>query len=230
MKRTVSAKTRLPKIFTAGIASNTITHDGIKPGDRVILCLRLSKRQQARNENFGSQEAFLRAEMEKRGAIVVDVIRRVRSGTDPGWIAYASVLAKKHGTKLVAVSADRFIRNSRFESNVAWKQELRATELELKELERAADGVKLVTILHPDAPLEECLRIAQMNGRNHKDKKGGRPKKIAPGAKKEIRQLNKSKLFWLRAAGFTNKSEIARMLGTHESNIRRWWKELDDDD
>jgi hypothetical protein len=131
--------------FKAGKASKYIKHCGteIRRGDKVILCCRASGRMQNHTGNLADQEANLREQMERLGAIVVGVITHVGSGWEPYWLMRAAALAERHGAKLVAETTDRFIRNDLYHSRD--RPNAQATEIELKRLRNETLGVLLST-------------------------------------------------------------------------------------
>lgn len=117
-----------------------------------VLWCRVSGREQQRTSKLDRQVENLIAEAERRGITVVDVIRHVGSGTDPTWLVRASILAKEHGAIILAECTDRFVRHPGFMDT---NQDAQARDFDLEDLARAADGVTLATILHPDAPASE---------------------------------------------------------------------------
>src|SRR5262245_28230 len=91
-----------PYSFKHGRASEFIRHapDAIAPGDRVIICARVSGRQQERAGNLERSVAYLRREMSGRGAVVVGVCTHVGTGREPEWLTRAAALARRHDAKL----------------------------------------------------------------------------------------------------------------------------------
>lgn len=135
-RKRVSAK----KWAVPGKASNYIVHDCNRPGDKVILCCRVSSHEQNRRRNLEDQETNLRREMEKRGAVVVHVRKYEGSGVDPIWPAGAAAMAKEQGAKLVAETTDRFIRHPSYHSKK--RPDLQAHGMHLDKLRLCTEGVR----------------------------------------------------------------------------------------
>jgi hypothetical protein len=180
-----------------GRASDCIKHavEELHSGDKVVVCCRVSGHTQRLKKNLADQELNLRNRAVERGAMVVGVVRHVGSGTDPYWLARAVVLAKETGAKLFAESTDRFVRHPGYHSNEGPDWQARETDLE--DLEFWADGVTLVTDLHPDALPEEVRFYQQNRGQVAKQNKGGRPPK---GDRPAKREWKKRRLAWINQA------------------------------
>ena len=184
-----------------GKASIYICHapDAIKPGDRVILCPRVSRCVQQRNKNLADQEQNLRAEAERLRAKVVGVERHVGSSYDPTWLSRALALAEKKAAKLLFESTDRIIRTPAFHSSRSPNS--RPTELDFKMLRQYADSVTLTTVLHPDATPSEVRSYQRKRGQKAKGRKGGRPPKQPRRAWKMRKQARIERAKKLRDAG-----------------------------
>ena len=153
---------------------------------------------------------------------MVEVVRHVGSGFDPLWVARVADIAKRHNAKIVAITTDRLIRHADFKSKgTEYERNARANTEDLDDLKRYADGVELVTLVDPDAPMADCMALHKEIGQQVKGRKGGRPRKNPPGYKKERRLRNQSKVFWMRAVGYPVR-QIARILDEPESTVRRW--------
>jgi hypothetical protein len=149
-------------------------------------------------------------------------MRHFGSGLDPLWVAHAADIAKRHNAKIVAVTTDRLIRHPDFKSTGnKFKRNARANTGHLEDLKWSVDGVELVTLADPDAPMADCMALHKKIGRQSKNRKGGRPSKNPPGFKKERRLRNQSKVFWMCAVGYPVR-QIARILDEPESTVRRW--------
>jgi hypothetical protein len=221
-RKKVSARGWIEQYCRPGNARDFITHDGIRPGDRVVLCCRVSTRQQDHTGNLTAHERHLRAEIAARRANVVGVVRHVGSGFDPLWVGRAAYIAKRHNAKIVAIATDRLIRHPDYKSTgTRYERNARACTEDLEDLNRYADGVELVTLTDPDATLADCMAVHKKIGQHAKGRKGGRPGKNPPGYKKERRLRNQSQVFWMRAVGYPVR-QIARILDQPESTVRRW--------
>lgn len=221
-RKKVSAKKTIERIFTPGDASKYITHDGIQQGDQVVLYCRVSTRQQYHSGNLIAQEAYLRTQINARGAIVVKSVRFVGSGFFPLRLAYAATLAKQCGAKIVALTTDRLIRNEFYKSTGSnLERNVRANLEGLETLKQCAQGIELVTLLHPNASLSESSGLQKKIGQEVKGRKGGRPKKNPPGYKKVRRDENLPTVRRLQIEGVGIR-EIARRLGLPEATVRYW--------
>lgn len=218
----VSARSTVERHCNPGNAASYITHDGIQPGDRVVLCCRVSTRQQNHRGNLTAHERHLRAEIAARRTEVVDLVSHVGPGYDPLWVARAADIAKRHNAKLVAITTDRLVRHPDYKSTGSnYERNARANTEGLDDLKRYADGVELVTLVDPDAPLATCMGVMKKIGQQVKGRKGGRPGKNPPGYKKERRLRNQSQVYWMCAVGYPVR-KIAHMLDLPESTVRRW--------
>lgn len=221
-RKKVSAKKVIEKLFQPGDASKYITFDGIRDGDRVVLYCRVSTRQQNHTGNLDAQEQYLKAEMAKRGAKVVQVVKYVGSGFEPLRLPLAVKYAEQHRAKIVAISTDRFIRNEFFKSTGSKSERnARANIKGLETLKQSAQGIELVTLLYPNASLLECSGLQKKIGQQFKNRKGGRPKKYPPGYKKKRRNEYLPKVRCLRSEGLGIR-EIARRLDLPEATVRYW--------
>lgn len=157
MSRTmVSAiRRRLP-----GDASQFILPFSVRPGQKFVLCCRISNCDPRRN--LSGQEANLRHEIESRGGIVVGVVHFEGSGFYPYWLARAAAIAERHDATLLAESTDRFVRNPGYHSNDYPDAQARITELQ--DLKQSADGRPLMTLLHPNAPPSEVRSLQTKRG------------------------------------------------------------------
>ena len=221
-RKRVSARSTVERHCNPGNAASYITHDGIQPGDRVVLCCRVSTRQQNHRGNLTAHERHLRAEIAARRAEVVGLVRYVGSGCDPLWVSRAAAIAKPHHAKLVALTTDRFVRHPDYKSTGSdYERNARANTEALEDLKRYVGGVELVTLVDPDAPLATCMGVMRRVGQQVKWNPGGRPKKNPPGYKKQRRLKNQPQVFWMHAVGYTAR-RIARILDLPESTVRRW--------
>lgn len=220
MKRGIR-RSRQERRLRRGKASDYIQPiDEIKPGDKVVLCCRVSRRQQRHGGNLADQEANLREVVATRGACVADVVQHTGPGHDPSdWLCVAAMLAERHEAKLLAETTNRFIRHPGYHS-VRWP-EAQAREHDLLQLRRWTEGVTLVTVLAPDADWKQERSYHTRRGQRQKGHTGGRPRKSRRGEKKQRRLEALPKVKWMKWVGMSNR-KIGKCLGTDESNVRRW--------
>jgi hypothetical protein len=132
----------------------------IGPGTPVVLYCRVSGRAQDDSGTLDRDERFLRAFVAERGAVVVGVAALVASGFDPDSpvrrnrpardnLGRAACLARAVNGVVLAAETDRFVRHPGYHS-AEWF-DAQARESDLDELERAAGGAVLATVLDPDA-------------------------------------------------------------------------------
>ncbi|MCH9652586.1 MAG: recombinase family protein [Planctomycetes bacterium] len=222
IRKKVSARKSIEKKVSPGDASKYISYDCIKPGDQVVLYCRVSTRQQNYTGNLDAQERYLRTQVTERGAIVVTAVQCVGSGFYPFRLAYAASLAKQSGAKIVALTTDRFIRNEFFKSTGSkFERNARANIEGLETLKQCAEGIELVTLVHPNTSLLECSGWQKKIGQQVKSRKGGRPKKNPPGYKKERRHEKLPKVRELRSEGVGIR-ETARRVSLPEATVWYW--------
>ncbi len=221
MKRGRRPKDRHVRRLRRGVASTCIRDfDEIQPGDKVVLCCRVSWCDQRRNGNDADQAADLENRVVRRGAEVVGVVRHVGRGDRPWlWLLEAAVTANEHGAKLVAESTSRFIRHPEYHSSQRPQLQPRAADLEW--LRFCTQGVTLTTVLHPDSSWTQERAHQAARGQRRKKDKGGRPRKAKPAYKKRRRLELLPEVKRLKLQGLSNR-EIGRRLGTDEKNVRRW--------
>ena len=161
-----------------GQAGDYIKHaiDELRPGDRVILCCRVSACTQDHDGNLANSVANLTERAEYFGAKVIWVKKYVGSGFDPWWLAWAVEFAKKNGAKLFAETTNRFIRNPGY--NSAKNPYAQARDADLQDLQWWTKGVTLVTDLDPNASAHDELSYHRKRGQKFKGNRGGRPKLI----------------------------------------------------
>jgi hypothetical protein len=203
-----------------GKASDYISPFGIKRGQPVVLCLRVSIRDNVRNLKY--QESNLRRIVKLHGGIVVGVIRFQGSGYLPwDWIPHAAYIAKKANAVLLAESTDRFIRNRHYRPKSKIKQRLQATDEELNELVCCADGVPLMTHLHPDTHWKKVRSYQTIRGHRGKNRTGGRLRSKRPGWKKRRKDELKGRAQRFYKSGMSIR-DVAKRLRTPPSTISDW--------
>ena len=197
-----------------GDATKYIEHANINPGDRVVLVCRVSTCNQGKRKNHSDQEAALREWVKERGGIVVDVVKIVISGFNPYWLARAVAIAERRSAKLLAESTDRFIRHPAYHSVEC--PNAQPSNCELRDLRDWAEGTELVTMLHPNATLEEVRSYQSKRGQRMKRKKGGRRERL-----KNRRKRLEAKVLELRQSGASFR-EIEKQIGVPFNTARRW--------
>jgi len=211
-RRSLARRRLLP-----GPAGDYIGH-GVHADDKVLLCCRVSRRVQKRNQNLDDQESNLRRYAQSVGAVVVGVERHVGPGWDPLWLASASRSARQHDAILLAESTSRFVRHAAYHSVEYPKAQARKTELD--DLEYWTSGMPLATIVHPSASPGEERSFQIKRGQDHKHRKGGRPL-----TKKRRRERLKPKALEMKMQGMTIR-KIAGTLSVPHSTVQDWLRDL----
>lgn len=194
-----------------------------QPNRKVVLWVRVSGREQKRKHNPADQEAYLRHKATKRGFAVVGVVLHTGSGWvigNPDFLR-AVRMARRRGAILLAETTDRFVRHKDYHSDTNFNAQ--ASESQLAELSRLADGVVLATYLHPDASPARVRRFQSKRGQWAKDNKGGRPLKKRPGYLKDRKTRLLPRVVKLYEQGHTLR-EIARRVSVPHTTIRNWLK------
>jgi DNA invertase Pin-like site-specific DNA recombinase len=208
-----------------GKASRLISSiETIRPGDKVVLCCRVSGREQNRKRNLKDQETNLRRVVEECEATVVDVATHVGPGWDTDWLLRAAEAARRYGAKLLAESTSRLIRHPCYNSK-SWPT-AQARDSDLYDLRWATEGVTVVTVVSPDATPSEERSHYTKRGQQEKSRKGGRPTKTKPGDKKRRRLELLPLVLRLRERGATLGDIVARTK-LPKSTIARWIHEHD---
>lgn len=215
---------------TLATPSQFILHiDDLKPGSVVVLYGRASTRQQ--KENLPHQMFKLKAEMEKRGLIVIGAFSEFAHGDDEYRRQFerAVATAQAHGAVIVAETKTRFLRRfkitdedgRRLPSNT--RGELRPlTVFDMREFfQTIPDGVQLVTVNHPDAEEEDDRSYETKRGQEGTGKRGGRPVEQCPKKAKRLRLMPKVIELWKSGLSYR---EIDRTLRLPWSTVRDWIK------
>lgn len=210
---------------TAGKASSYILPFNIAPGRRVIICLRVSRRAQRCAGNLADQREALRAAVQRAGGRLVGIVLHTGRGTDPGWLAPATNLARLRGAVLLAESTDRFIRSPDYHSVDC--PDAQAGEDDLEKLAAVTAGCRLMTLLDPDAPPTKVRSYQRQRGQERKARRGGRGCRrvgaaaTAPGAKKLRRKRWLRHVLSMHRAG-ASLGEISRGTGISKMTCHNW--------
>lgn len=208
----------LERLTRRGQASTVIRHLpellAERPGLRVVDCCRVSEYQQGHRGQLAGQVSDLQQQVEQLGANVIDCVKHVGPGWDPGWLYRALKIARATGAVLVAETTSRFIRSGYFHSSRL--PNAQATQADLDYLRFLTDGVALATVLHPDASPEEEMGYHRKRGQRATGNVGGRPER-----KKNRRKRLTPPVIDLRQQG-KSLAQIAKELDVPRSTIQRW--------
>ena len=233
--KVASAKERIrkrdPELFEpgadkTGIASHYMSHaKNLKSGQLVVAYCRVSASDQERSKNLEDQDENLKREIEGLGFVIIDRIQEVSSG----WQEYrdglllAAEIARENNAVIVAESATRFIRSWDFNSKTNWK--VKPTKAEYRRLQRDTQGVKLATLVAPDATPEKIRSYETKRGKRAKGKPGGRPKKQAGRGDPKRKEMMLPKVKWMLKLGCSLK-EVAEILGVSPTTVMNWRNDL----
>ena len=220
VQRQYAPRRKPPKPKSISKASDTIeSFDRLRPGDQVVLWLRVSGREQNRRGNLDAYQDWLSSKSKKRGAVVVARFRRIRSGMaeELDDLEAAAEFAREHGATLLAFSTCRFIRPADYNSKT--NPHAQPTPHDLERLREATKGTRLMTFVDPDAELDEVRSWQTKCGQKGKDRKGGRPQKA--GYKKRRRLRKRPRVLRLRKKGYSLR-DISRRLKVPVKTVHDW--------
>jgi DNA invertase Pin-like site-specific DNA recombinase len=213
------ATERIEALRTFARCSNFVFYIGdIAPFSLLVLYVRESTRSQRLNLPY--QNAYLKNEVEKLGFVVVEIFEEIGSGWVDGRPEFERAVLKAQSMRAVLVAAcmDRFRRCWRYQTECETPP---LNLFEMKRLMTEADGVRLATLIHPDAP-RSVVRSEQTKwGQAGRGNYGGRPVRRFP--KKEKRLAKKPQAVDMRKAGLSY-GQISRALRIPRSTVRDWIK------
>ena len=189
--------------------------DDLPQGQPVVLLCRVSGKQQYHDKNLDDQEANLRAALGDRR--ILKVFNATRRARDLNELKTAIAYCRRHGAVLLTETLDRLVRHVDYDPKRNFK--FRPTLEQMEELARLADGVRLFTLVHPDAPHGKVRSCQTKRGQRHKDRKGGGDR--MPGWKKRRRKMNLPRVLGLRRRGRTYQ-QIADVVNVPKLTVRSW--------
>ena len=157
------------QLFVPGDATRIMREADIRPGKRYVLLCRVSGREQRRRRNLERQAAYLTRLIEEAGGKVLIVHSHTGSGWRHDWLAEPARLARILRADLIALSADRVVRNRCYESGDRRLCRLRATNGELSEASYFLFGQSVETVVHPNAPFSEARSLQTRIGLAFRD-------------------------------------------------------------
>lgn len=228
MKRRKRRLSTLKDWMRPGDASKYLAPFHVKPGDRFVILCRVSSGEQGRKRALKTQSKKLRAAVEAAGGVVVEVIddedRCVASGCSvfnehskrPYWLSIvedAAHIARRLDAILLAATTDRLIRSSWFRSTSPRGSKARAQDFDLEQLKAATKGVRIMTYLEPNTPLDKCRALLAKWGQEVKQRKGGRPRKLdrEPGWRKRRKNELLRAVLEQRRAGVSYRNIAKRV-------------------
>lgn len=193
-----------------------------KPRLEVVLVCRVSGREQHRRKHLRDQRASLRRNVEALGARVVREFSAVASGWDDDWLVVesAAAWARRHGAVLMAESTCRYLRNREYSSTECpW---VLPTRDEWEKFLAITRGVKLATLLHPDAHWKDVRSYQSKRGMIEKESKRGRPRKRRPGELSERREALLPEVIKLRCKWLVSYRNIGAALNVPWRTVKDW--------
>lgn len=192
-----------------GTARWLISTVNLQPGDAVVLWCRVSHESQT--SHLDDQERQLRELVEQHGARTVSAVCHVGPGTDPTPLRSAVAIARRCNAVVLAESTDRFIRSARFHSTR--RPNVRASDHDLRRLAEITRGVRLMTIVDPDAPTSEVHAYRTRRGQLASGNPGGRPRRPdgTPGRLKRRRERLFQEVLRLHSAEHSSRA-IAKLI------------------
>ncbi len=142
----------------------------IRRGDRIYVISRVSGWEQKRRGNDNNQLAGLIKNVERLGANVVGTHTEVASGADPIWLVPVLDEIRRLNAIAVFESTGRAIRHPAYDKEQQWPQ---ARDIELNEVASYANGLTLMTWLHPNATPKE-VRSYEIETRAKREREAGR--------------------------------------------------------
>jgi len=200
------------------------------PDMQVMGYGRVSRRPQKDKCNLDTYNIILRRKCKKRGIPFVGYFGEQNSGRIFDYEKREELIkAVKKAERLIkrgkdiailAPSTDRFLRNRKYTP----QNRLLPIEEDFKKLMELTHNVPLLTLLHPDMPLDEVTSYHTKWGQRVKGNKGGRPKINKPGYKKKRRLEKLPIVRQLSREGKTLAQIAAQMPDVPKVTIWYWLK------
>nr|WP_044181574.1 hypothetical protein [Pirellula staleyi] len=185
--------------------------------DRVAIVCRVSLDKQS--HCLEEHEGQLAAEVDKAGATFVRVFSRVTSGCHSDWLRNVARKARAAGANvLLARDTSRFVRHPSF--HLTKRPSLLPRAEDFERAKANADGLRLMTLFAPDAPIDE-IRL-----RRTRKKAGRKPKRRNKPNHRQAYAIEK--VTWARRLGMRSVREIAKFLERPPSTIQGWLKQYDE--
>ncbi len=199
------SKRRLKSRESADVSSFISSIDKLRPSDKVILWVRVSRPQQKGDLPVSAKR--LRDAAQKRGAkIIAERCTCVESLIDfhpiysdpevgpsislPPDLRRAALYAKRRRAILLAWSTDRFVRHPNFKATSSKRARLQPRLCDFEELKNWTDGCRLMTVLDPNATLE-VLQSKRSKGHKWIDDRAGWVKRRRERLQTLVRTLRK---------------------------------------
>ena len=136
---------------TPGNISKYVNAFNVRVKDPVAALFRVSTLAQGKRSSLRFQEEFIPKLIELHGGIIVHQASFEWSGRGPEWIdkvsAFFDEAIKQGATKVVALSADRYLRSRLFDGKANW--DFTPTDREWRELKEASGRLELQSIVPP---------------------------------------------------------------------------------
>ncbi len=215
-KLRVSAR-RYISFHDSGDASKYVkSAEQIPKHTKTLLFARVSHRNQKRKRNLQDQTVDLQKIAMEKSLIVVGEFKIVESGFDSYYLIRAAEKARELGAEVIlAESVDRIQRHPSYHS--VDFPEARAREIDLKQMAKNTQGMKLYTVIDPNGL-----------GRQHQTRRGMQMKNI--GTRKERKAFCIDFIMQMNREGFSSRNIEKALLeklkvGVSHMTITKWIKE-----
>lgn len=225
-RRLAASLKRVKEVYgTPGLASLYILSiNSLKPGTKVVLVLRVSKGEQEGRNNLADQEQDLRNVCAELSLEIVGVFKHTGPANKLEWfetLAEFANYAYDEDAVLLAESTSRFVRHEDY-APAKGLSHLLPTDADFQKLSGATDGVRLATLVDPDAPTGEGEEKSQQikRGQTQKNAKGGR-RRNQPW---RINDPVTRNLVLQRKADGRSYRDVSRTTGVALGTVQRWVK------
>lgn len=217
------ATQRVEALRTPATPSKDILHiDRLPPGTPVVLLGRASTQTNRQEKSPEDQIKNLKHELEKRSFKIIDDVpefaARDAEYEHRSKLERALLIAEKHNAVVVAESMDRFI------GCFGYRKRRNPAPLDVFSIRRLLEmavGVRLATLLHPDAmPDRGAVKAYQTKrGQAANGNSGGRPVEQFPKKARRVKLMPQAIDLWKAGRSYR---KIGRQLKIHWSTVRDW--------
>lgn len=161
---------------TSGNISNYVNAFNVRVRDRIAALFRVSTLQQGKRSSLRFQETLIPKLIQLHGGVLVHQAGFEWSGRGLEWIdkitAFFDEALNKGATKVVALSADRYLRSRLFDGKANW--DFTPTDEEWREVKESVGTLELQSIVPPRFTPSQVREVQTEWGQLER-RKGGRP-------------------------------------------------------
>ncbi len=210
--------------------------DSISPDQPVLMYCRVSTPTQLKDGALERQRSILRAELEAKGARIIEEHLHCTPGYDldpeewqPGYTAHwkvtlrkAGKLARKKRAWIAITDPTRIVRHPIVRYGPPYFDR-QARVCDCEKMQRYIGRVTIVSLAAPDLSPREIRKFQSLQGQTAAGgNKGGRK---AKGHKRKVRKKKKPKARRLRRKGYS-LGRIAEMLHVPRGTIQSWTQDI----